>query len=378
MRARVGVAIVIEASIAAVILCWLLGRLISDRMLWSQYLGWLPTEAVVAGAVAGCIGSVLLRGRRRRRAAIPITLSLVTATIVAWMLVAEWHMLRLARTQTDPSELRVVFMNISPEPGTADLSPVFDAQADLVVLSNVHPQPITFEKIYGFAPPELLERTIGIAPGDAPPGEAHLVRYGMFHVTSRHPIRRRAVAYVGEQDSWLDEDVGGGGGVLMLEVDAPGGPITIWAVDMPRTLGASRRDLFAEVREKTDATTRAHAIDSVGRWIARDIAPDDPLLAPDLIVGDFNTPSHAWSVRQLGAGLRLARADAGIGPTGTFPAATPIFEIDFAMLADTVRVADLSRLTCDGCRHLGLILDLAGEGPARASGPRAVPEPKND
>jgi endonuclease/exonuclease/phosphatase family metal-dependent hydrolase len=232
------------------------------------------------------------------------------------------------------------------------------------VLSNVHPQPISFERIYGVTHPSLMERTIGLVPGTAPAGEAHMVRAGYFHAYSAHPIRRWASAYLGTQESWLEDDTRGGGSVLMLEIDAPDGPLIVWAVDMPSTIGASRRDMFERMRAEVDAVARVSAIDPVGRWRPGDLGEQDPLRTPDLIVGDFNTPSHAWSVRRFARGTRDARADAGVGPPGTFPAAggVPLFPIDAARLGPSVRATHARSVRCGGCRHLGLVLDLERPG----------------
>lgn len=98
----------------------------------------------------------------------------------------------------------------------------------------------------------------------------------------------------------------------------------------------------------------------MGRWIAGDLAPDDPMREPDLIVGDFNTPAHAWSVEAFSPTTRNARTDAGEGPPGTFPATEVYapFEIDIARLGDNTRATHLAKIRAEGCRHFGLLLDL--------------------
>ncbi len=352
-KARAAAALLLECGIGLAVAAWLLGRLVSDRTLWTQYLGWMPTEAVLAGCVLLLAGAAIVRWHRPRAATTAVVLLLG-----AWLALGEWHLHRLILPGWEPSGPRVVFMNISYSSGSASIEPVFDAGGDIVILSNVHPQPISFERIYGVPQASLMERSIGIVPGESPPGEVHFVRYGMFHVFSKYPVRRRAAAHIGEQDSWLEDDVGGGGGVLMLEIETPDGPMIVWAVDMPSTIGASRRAMFAEMGRKIAAVDRASRVDSIGRWANDELASDDPMRMPDLVVGDFNTPSHAWSVGLLAPGMRNARADAGVGPPHTFHARFPIFEIDFALLDHETRVAGLERLRCEGCRHLGLVLDL--------------------
>ena len=290
----------------------------------------------------------------------------VVAAVLAlgWMLAAEWRVHRAVLPGPARGPVRVAFMNISHRGGDASLDPLFNAGTDIVIMSNVHPQPISFERIYGVTHQSLMERTIGRTPGEAPPGEAHMARVGFFHVYSEHPIRRRAAAFLGEQESWIEGDTRGGGTVVLLEIDTPGGPLVVWAVDMPSTLGASRRAMFEQMRAKVDGVTRVLTIDAVGRWVASELDARDPIRAPDLVVGDFNTPAYAWSVERFASGTRDARADAGWGPRGTFPAAgpfpggIPLFPIDAGRLGDRVRATHASRLRCDGCRHMGLVYDL--------------------
>ena len=372
-RARHALAFSADLALLAALLSWLLGRTISDRHLWSQYLGWIPTEAVACLAVAVLIAGILLRWRRPR-----LLVTIATLGITAWLAFAEWRVHRFVVPEPARGPLRVLFMNISPRGRDASIDRLFATRPDIAILSNVHPQPVTFEKIYGVRHQDLLERFTEIVPGNAPPGEAHLVRNGMFHIYSKHPIRRRASAYVGNQDTWLDNDIGGGGAVLMLEIDTPQGPVIIWAVDMPRTLGASRAALFAEARTSVDATTRVRTIDPVGRWIASDLEPSDPLRTPDLVVGDFNTPAHAWSVRRFVPATRPARADAGVGPSGTFPNSLPLFEIDLARLGRGVSATHLTRIRSRGCRHLGLVMDITrdrSENKARSTRPHRSVQP---
>lgn len=339
----------------AVVLLWLLGRLIGDRFLWSQYLEWIPTESVVLLGLATALATGLLRGRRNKRVRNALVVLGVTT---AWLLLGEWRLWKAALPDPGPPEFRLTFMNISRGAPNADLSPLFEAGGDVVVLSNVHPNKITFEQIYGFPQADLLRRAVGITPGESPPGEVHTLRHGSFRVLSRWPIRRRASARVGPQESWIENDVQGGAGILMLELETPEGPLVVWAVDMPRVLGASRRDLFAEAAERVAGVTTVQRTDGLGRWVLAEPLPDEPLSTPDIVVGDFNTPGHAWSVSNFHPGLRPARADARLGPAGTWPAPYPLFEIDLARLGPGVEAVRTGRIRCEGCRHLGLSVGL--------------------
>ncbi|MBZ0171171.1 MAG: hypothetical protein K8E66_02205, partial [Phycisphaerales bacterium] len=157
--------------------------------------------------------------------------------------------------------------------------------------------------------------------------------------------------------------------------ETPDGPLVVWVVDMPRTLGASRRVLFEEAAERVGSIERVMEADGVGRWVLAKRRDNDPLFTPDVVVGDFNTPGHAWSVSRFHRGMRPVRTDTGMGPAGTWPGAWPLFEIDLARLGPDLRAVATGRIRCDGARHLGLWIDLArqdrhpgGPGPGRGRG----------
>lgn len=335
---------------------WLTGRVVGDRFLWSQYLEWMPTEAVTLAVLALTLPALLCLGRKSFVARGVLT---VSAALLAWLLLVEWSLWRALAPEPRRAELRVAFANISPVERSADLAPLFDAGADILILSNAHPNRISFERIYGFPQQDLLEVALGITPDPDNPGEIHFLRQSLFRVMSTRPLRRHAWAGIAPQESWLGEDdTKGGGAVLMLEFEDEHGPLVIWAVDMPSTLGASRRALFAEASDRIAAVRVAMESDALGRWIASPIEKDDRLFSPDLVLGDFNTPGHGWSVANFTPGLRALRADAGLGPAGTWPARLPLFEIDLIRLAPSLRGVAAGRIRMPGCRHLGLWCDL--------------------
>lgn len=340
----------------AVLLAWLVGRAVGDRLLWTQYLEWIPTEAVAVSGLVAILLARLAAGRRWRGGRLPLVL---VAGVTLWLTLGEWSLWRAVLPgESGPADFRVVFLNVSPGAETADLSPVFERNAGLVVLSNVHPNRVSFEKIYGIKKESLLERTVRVEPGRTPPDEVHVLSYASFFVCSKWPIRRFAAVSVGKQETWLENDTQGGAGVLLLEIERPDGPLIVWAVDMPSTLGASRRELFESVARKIREGNRVMVFDEMGRRIFAERTAGDPLLLPDLVAGDFNTPGHAWSVSRFRPGLRPVRADTGFGPRGTWPADLPLFEIDLARLGPGLTAVRSGRIRCDGCRHLGLWADL--------------------
>lgn len=334
---------------------WGIGRLIGDRFLWSQYLEWIPTEAVVLSGLIVALLEALLRGRRAKRVRIPL---LIVLSMLAWLLFAEWRLWRVLTPCGPEPHFRIAFANISPGKSPADLAPIFEMNADVVVLSNAHPNTISFERIYGFHPQELLERAVAIEPGEADPAQVHFLRQGSFRVLSRWPIRRRASAWVGPQETWIEGDIQSAGAIMTVELDSPQGPVVVWGIDLPRTIGASRRVLLEQTAERIASITTGFEVDEIGRWVAFRMDEDDRLLTPDIVVGDFNTPGHAWSVSRFLPDHRPVRHDAGVGPAGTWPVQWPLFEIDLVQIAPTLRATDTARVRMKGVRHLGLWADL--------------------
>lgn len=354
-RLRSALGWIVVAPWLAALAAWLVGRVVGDRFLWSQYLEWIPTESVVLAGLLVALIEGLLRGARARRVRFPL---IAVAALTAWLLLGEWRLWRVVTPARDQPDLRLTFMNISYGAPHVDLDNLFEAGGDIVALSNVHPNRTSFEKFYGFPPVELLERTIGLTPGESPPGEIHIVRHGMFRLFSRWPITRRASASVAPQESWIEDDIKGGGGVVMFQIEAPGGPLIVWLVDMPRTLGASRRTLFEQMAGRIAKVDHVLEANELGRWVLAARQEDDQLFNPDVVVGDFNTPGQGWSLSKFHPGLRPARADAGVGPAGTWPSSWPLFEIDLARLGQDIHATQTGRIRCPGARHLGLWVDL--------------------
>ena len=354
-RLRAALGWIVVTPWLAALAAWLVGRAVGDRFLWSQYLEWVPTESIVLTGLGVALVEGLLRGRHARRVRFPL---LAVAALTAWLLLGEWHLWRAVVPARGQPDLRLTFMNISHGAPHVDLETLFKTGGDIVALSNVHPNRISFEKLYGFPPAELLGRTIGLTPGESPPGEIHIVRHGMFRLFSRWPVSRRASASVIPQESWIEGDIKGGGGVAMFQIEAPDGPLIVWLVDMPRTLGASRRTLFEQMAGRIAEVDRVLEANDMGRWVLAPRRENDPLFDPDVVVGDFNTPGQAWSLSRFQPGLRPARADAGFGPAGTFPSSWPLFEIDLARLGPMIHATGTGRFRCRGARHLGLWLDL--------------------
>jgi hypothetical protein len=111
-RLRAALALGLEGLAALGPLAWLLGRVLSDRFLWSQYLEWIPTElAVLASGVPLALASAL---RARRPRLVP---GAALALVLVWMLAGEYRLHRVVLPAPERGSLRVAFMNISHRGG---------------------------------------------------------------------------------------------------------------------------------------------------------------------------------------------------------------------------------------------------------------------
>jgi endonuclease/exonuclease/phosphatase family metal-dependent hydrolase len=187
--------------------------------------------------------------------------------------------------------------------------------ADLVLLQEVDrntrrsgpaDQPATLARLTGYS--AAFGRTIGFQGGD----------YGVA-LLSRWPIRRDTLVFL-EVAAPPGQAVGDREqrGVLLVEVAAPGGPLTV---------------LNTHLDASADDAWRVQEVATVLR-VARTAGQGMPLL----LGGDFNArPESVVHAAVRAAGFRDAWEGCGEGDGPTFPAAAPSRRIDYLYLTGEVR-----------------------------------------
>ena len=279
----------------ATVLAWIIGRVLTDRYHWSQWLWWLPTPLIFSIVVLGLSASAGAAVSRRVRRRIAMAGIVIAAAIATYFALIEHQMLR--KTPTVPSSkssIKLMHWNAQP-PRWIDVAPTIDVmkqtQADLIILTDPG-GPLNHERSV-----ELTNdgyRIVGAQP---------------FAIASRLPvITFRSCVTVDRMC------------VSLLEVDATerlGRVIVIYLVDLPSQTGIARMQLVARLRGMLDKLS---------------------LPKPDVVVGDFNIPRGSASIVTLFPELRHAYDVAGHGHGATYPRIVPLWHIDHVLFAPTVTV----------------------------------------
>ncbi len=355
------------AGFTCTLLAWAAGWVWTDQSIWTQLL-WLTGVVWLISAVGALGGAWVLagvgrfsRGRRRWWTAAWV------AALVACGLEA-WHQFNgRAWLASDPkvpaSSLLIAQWNIS----TGELSPglVTLMRDRLGSTGQVDVALITVANY-----PDQWS-SIRQAMGEGPDRPIEMVSVGMSRVFSVYPIRRsRAFSVPTTRDSLLrlprvlDRAFMRGlmeVGVMPRDPDrlAPvtihavtldttrvfGRDTTIYFIDYPSSPLISRADLAAGVRAQIDLMMNPAPPKHPGD------APPDPVPAPDVIMGDFNTPRSSDSILSLLDNYRPATDYAGIGKLGTFPRRWPLYHIDNTLLHPSWAAAEYGVIDAGSSEH---------------------------
>ena len=326
---------------------WLVGHMLSDRYAWSQPVSWVPAPARAAPVWLGLV--VMLGGRRRRRGRdrrrggpAPVRSlgpSCVLAAVGLFSLVTAGHLafveLGLQRAVIRPAgegaPLRLIFWNQAGREA-GDISPIFlGRDPTLFLLANRHSR----------------TPTRGLAQAFIDTGEAHAAVGWPFDLFSRLPITRWASASLDLDGRSRTADAPtrpDPGWAAWFEVESAGGPLVIWAIDLPSDPGLARMPL-AQQAGRAIAGWTGSARDERGGVVPM-AAGAVGFPAPDLIVGDFNIPRGSASLgaflEAAGApGMRNAFDLAGAGWQRTWPRETPVWAIDQCFVGERVAARSL-------------------------------------
>lgn len=288
---------------ALIILLWLVGRVLTDRWFWSQWLFWIPTPALMPVIVLGLIASLrpgreprVKRNRLIRWAACGFVL-LVYFSMIEHRLLHRTANITTARDT--PGQLRLVHWNaqdVSAKP-EAVLDRLRELDGDVMFLTDIN-----WNLWVPLSENDPLQT--GIKP-------AH---FGALAVVSRLPI----VSFrplVASKDLIY---------IALAEIDGTdliGRVLRVYFVDLPSDPMIPRADLMRRARVLLEQAA----------------APGSPPAA-DVVVGDFNIPRGSASINLLFPGLREAFDDAGHGYGATYPRNLPLYHIDHMLLNDDLRV----------------------------------------
>ncbi len=302
------------ATVVAATVCvaWLIGRIVSDRFAWSQWLLWIPTPAVLVAVVATLAAACRpdeVPGRRRRRL---IAWSATGGVLLVFFSFIEHRFLRPA--PGGDATLRLVHASVQATgPRVLDVygEGLTALDGDVTIVSSLLPM-------------RSINRLIDRLDSMGDP-----VTVWPFVMFTKLPVL--------EARPLVDND---DLRVVVYRVDATatiGHVVTIWVIDLPSNPWRQRHAIAKRARRILDTVT------------------SDP---PDLVVGDFNMTRGSESLATVFPDLSHAFDEAGRGYAASFRRSLPLYHIDHTLLADTVRAVGYDLVDIGVGRHLVQVTDL--------------------
>ena len=297
---------------ATACVAWLIGRIVSDRFAWSQWLLWIPTPAVpVAVAVALAVSCRRddVPGRRRRRL---IAWGVTGGAVLGFFTFIEHRFGRPA--PGGDATFRLVHASVQatgPRVLDAYGEELAALDGDVTIVSSLLP-------VHSIN--RLIDRLGGLGE---PVTVWPFVMFTKLPVVEARPLVANADLRV-----------------IVYRVDATatvGRVVTIWVIDLPSDPRRPRGE--------------------IARW-ARSILDKVISDPPDLVVGDFNMTRGSASLARVFPDLSHAFDEAGRGYGASFHRGLPLYHIDHTLLADTVRAVGYELIDIGVGRHLVQVTDL--------------------
>lgn len=273
------------------LVAWLIGRVLTDRHPWSQWLWWIPTPATLVAAALGftlAFRAARTRARRKRRIRFWAACGLALLTYFALI---EHHLLKSAPSPTSDA-LTIAHWNMTLD-NHADipalLRGVASLDSDIITITT---------------PPSSVHQALQDAAAESD-SRLHVQPCWPMLLVSKLPILRTRVM-VGVDRSF----------VTRVELDASaefgeGRTLTIDLVDLPSSPRRSRMRIARDVRALLDAADAT---------------------APDIAIGDFNITRNSASLETLYPRMTDAYNEAGHGYGASFHRRFPLYHIDHILL----------------------------------------------
>ncbi|MFO0857597.1 MAG: hypothetical protein U0640_09615 [Phycisphaerales bacterium] len=380
----------------AIVFAWVVGRIASDRFLWSQFLSWIPTLVPLAAAlflwfVSWQSKRHALQVSSKREDLSPsatrksqsrflarLSPSAITTTLLAsWLIFVDIRVQALVfglGTTTSPTTIRLLCWNATSVPVQRMASLVREQAPDIAILCNT---PFSASLV-----PIRDEMNAAAAASNKEPttSAASSVRINVF---SRFPVLHHAVMSLGitgakeRTFTW----VGGGmkhidtGQLMCVELDttkALGKTTVLWVVDLPSDPDIPRARMMREF-QTASTNFAAPIMRRTADGLDRQVPPDqrtevlERLQHPDIIAGDFNTTrdsaSLAHFLKTLGSFEHAKNQSIGTGGIGwdcTYPRTLPLLHIDHVFIGESSLMQATSYSTFDPLmgRHAAQFVEL--------------------
>jgi hypothetical protein len=273
------------------------------------------------------------------------------ACVLGYMLLGEWRLASGAGTPHGTT-FRVLFWNSEVDRLERFEERVLSEHPDIAIIANAPHR----------ADWQFLRAGFG--------GPTATTRSARFSIVSRYPVLRWGVTDLKIKGSRPRVAVWPGGGnigidsgeAMYAELDTSaitGCTTMVWALDLPSDPRMDRADMMHQARATLDAFTGP-----AYRRTDDGLEQPDPAVkgfpAPDLIVGDFNTPRGSGSLKIIAGTMRHAFDDAGHGFAATWPRKAPAIAIDQAFLGDHLEAVRYRVVDLGAAQHSAEVIDLAG------------------
>lgn len=349
---------IIAAASAVCFLLWLTGRLCNDRWYVTQYLFWMPTPAVLACMLVASLGLALLarvQHRSPRGVRVRVALWVLNAAVLLSLL-AEWNAIRYIVPRTVPPSaqpLRIVAWN-----------PAIDFMDDFAKrVVALHPAIIAITNRPAYTDWVALQDEVG--------GTRSMARFSHLSLVSRYRILRWGGTRLGITDARKRTTLWTGGGevsqdkgeALFVELDTReifGRTLLVWLIDIPSDPNLSRETMFRQAAA-TLAAFKGPAYTRSSLNLDVEDAPGTAqpgFPAPDVIVGDFNTPRGSHSMAHVTGSMRHAYDLAGRGWCPTWRRDYPLIAIDQCFLAPWLDAAGYSAPDMGAGWHRAQVIDV--------------------
>lgn len=390
--------ILLALGACAVAGAWGLGRTVSDRFLWTQYLAWIPTVIalpvtfvilVLSSAVALAEeGAERLtpyaRDRRKRRRRVAMGLRALCWLGVVWMgwtLISTDLNLGASRKATAgpvgrlPS-VTMVYWNLANWPSERTVDLVRVHKPDIAIIANAGHD----------LDPEALRSRIDEG--------ADLLEAGPITIVSRDRLVAWGITSLGFKGKkfqsegapaalridpgramWIAIDVGPGPGrqdarpFVAWIIDLPSDPTLsrhAMALDTSRQLAAWKGTIF---RRGPDGPPQHEGGPPRTEWLPDTSLRTTGFPKPDVMIGDFNIPRGSRSLDLLtrGEGWTMENAfdQAGIGYVATWPIEFPLWHIDQTFIADGLRATSYKAVNPRAGLHWIQVVTLGTDEPNR-------------
>ena len=268
-----------------VITGWLVGRIVSDRFLWSQFLLWIPTPVTLAFIALGLMASFRPGSTKRRRKRRQLVWGGILIAMSFVFLFVENRFHRMGTPERNGLRVMHWTMSHARRPRDAHIEKVEEMAGDVNFLSEA----------WGMNWPEAMDTLLG--------PEGKMARAGRYWILSTIKII--------EARTIISRD---GVEISLVQLDATeqfGRVLIVYLVDLPSSPTVGRAAQARSVRHLLDAMS---------------------IPGPDMIVGDFNTLRSSRSLSILFPDMHHAYDDAGRGYGASFHRAFPLYHIDHILL----------------------------------------------